>query len=56
MPYRLASAKSKKLKTHLVWAYDRFPTSTDDLGECARKAEPVMEQIFIKRPETMKEP
>ncbi len=45
----------KKMKLTLL-GYRPLPTINNDLGESALKAEPVMEQIFIKRPETMKDP
>ena len=45
----------KKMKLTLL-GYRPLPTINNELGESALKAEPVMEQIFIKRPETMKDP
>ncbi|MBK5277661.1 MAG: glutamate synthase large subunit [Bacteroidia bacterium] len=45
----------KKMKMTLL-GYRQIPTGTPDLGETAINAEPVMEQIFIKRPETLSNP
>jgi glutamate synthase (NADPH) large chain len=42
----------KKMKLTLL-GYRVLPTSNAELGETAIKAEPVMEQVFIKRPETI---
>jgi glutamate synthase (NADPH) large chain len=42
----------KKMKMTLL-GYRQIPTGHPDLGESAVNAEPVMEQIFIKRPETL---
>jgi glutamate synthase (NADPH/NADH) large chain len=44
----------KKMKMSLL-GYRPMPTSNDDLGETARQAEPVMEQVFIGRPATIDE-
>jgi glutamate synthase (NADPH/NADH) large chain len=43
----------KKMKMNLL-GYRVLPTVHDDLGETAVKAEPVMEQVFIKRPDSIK--
>lgn len=45
----------KKMKMSLL-GYRPMPTSNDDLGETAKQAEPVMEQVFIGRPATIDEP
>ncbi len=45
----------KKMKMTLL-GYRQIPTGHPDLGESAVNAEPVMEQIFIKRPETLSNP
>jgi glutamate synthase (NADPH/NADH) large chain len=42
----------KKMKMTLL-GYRPLPTNNADLGETAKQAEPVMEQVFIKRPETV---
>ena len=42
----------KKMKMTLL-GYRVLPTVNDDLGETAIKAEPVMEQVFIKRPDSI---
>jgi glutamate synthase (NADPH/NADH) large chain len=44
----------KRMKMTLL-GYRVLPTLNTDLGETAIKAEPVMEQVFIKRPETIKD-
>ena len=36
--------------------YRALPTNNADLGETALKAEPVMEQVFIKRPDNISNP
>lgn len=45
----------KKMKMTLV-GYRMLPTNNHDLGETALKAEPVMEQVFIKRPDNISNP
>lgn len=45
----------KKMKMTLV-GYRVLPTNNHDLGETALKAEPVMEQVFIKRPDNISNP
>ena len=45
----------KKMKMTLL-GYRQVPTGHPDLGETAANAEPVMEQIFIKRPENLSNP
>lgn len=45
----------KKMKMTLL-GYRQVPTGHPDLGETAVNAEPVMEQIFIKRPENLSNP
>jgi glutamate synthase (NADPH) large chain len=45
----------KKMKMTLL-GYRILPTNNSDLGETALKAEPVMEQIFIKRQDTINNP
>ncbi|MFN8340799.1 MAG: glutamate synthase large subunit [Cyclobacteriaceae bacterium] len=45
----------KKMKMTLL-GYRLLPTQHDDLGDSALNAEPVMEQIFIKRPDLITEP
>jgi len=45
----------KRMKMTLL-GYRVVPTINNDLGESARKAEPVMEQVFIKRPDTIDDP
>ena len=47
--------KIKQMKMTLL-GYRVVPTSNGDLGETALKAEPVMEQVFIKRPDTIADP
>jgi glutamate synthase (NADPH/NADH) large chain len=42
----------KKMKMTLL-GYRPLPTNNADLGETAKQAEPVMEQVFIKRPENV---
>ena len=42
----------KKMKMSLL-GYRLLPTTNTDLGETAKQAEPVMEQVFIKRAETI---
>jgi len=44
----------KKMKMTLL-GYRILPTNHSDIGETARRAEPVMEQVFIKRPDTITE-
>jgi glutamate synthase (NADPH/NADH) large chain len=44
----------KKMKMTLL-GYRPLPTNNADLGETAKQAEPVMEQVFIKRPENVTE-
>lgn len=36
--------------------YRVVPTENEDLGETARTAEPIMEQVFIKKPDTITNP
>jgi glutamate synthase (NADPH/NADH) large chain len=45
----------KKMKMSLL-GYRLLPTRNDEIGETALRAEPVMEQIFIKRPESISDP
>lgn len=45
----------KKMKMSLL-GYRIMPTRNDEIGETALRAEPQMEQIFIKRPESLKNP
>jgi len=45
----------KKMKMSLL-GYRLLPTRNDEIGETALRAEPVMEQIFIKRPESITDP
>jgi glutamate synthase (NADPH/NADH) large chain len=45
----------KRMKMTLL-GYRVVPTINNDLGEGAKKAEPVMEQVFIKRPDTVDNP
>jgi glutamate synthase (NADPH/NADH) large chain len=45
----------KKMKMTLL-GYRVLPTNNSDLGETALKAEPVMEQVFIKRPDDISNP
>ena len=45
----------KKMKMTLL-GYRQVPTGHPDLGETALDSEPVMEQIFIKRPENLSNP
>ena len=45
----------KKMKMTLL-GYRQVPTGHPDLGETALDSEPVMEQIFIKRPENLSHP
>jgi glutamate synthase (NADPH/NADH) large chain len=45
----------KKMKMTLI-GYRALPTNNGDLGETALKAEPVMEQVFIKRPDSISNP
>lgn len=45
----------KKMKMTLL-GYRILPTNNSDLGETAVKAEPVMEQVFIKRQDTINNP
>jgi glutamate synthase (NADPH/NADH) large chain len=45
----------KKMKMSLI-GYRALPTNNADLGETALKAEPVMEQVFIKRPDSISNP
>jgi glutamate synthase (NADPH/NADH) large chain len=45
----------KKMKMTLL-GYRVLPTANAELGETAIKAEPVMEQVFIKRPENIVNP
>ena len=45
----------KKMKMGLL-GYRMLPTNNADLGETALKAEPVMEQVFIKRPDKISNP
>lgn len=45
----------KRMKMTLL-GYRVVPTFNKDLGETAMKAEPIMEQVFIKRPETIDDP
>jgi glutamate synthase (NADPH/NADH) large chain len=45
----------KRMKMTLL-GYRVVPTLNKDLGETAVKAEPVMEQVFIKRPDTIDDP
>jgi glutamate synthase (NADPH/NADH) large chain len=45
----------KKMKMSLL-GYRLLPTKNNEIGETALRAEPVMEQIFIKRPESIADP
>ncbi len=45
----------KKMKMSLL-GYRTLPTDHKDIGETALKSEPVMEQVFIKRPENINNP
>lgn len=45
----------KKMNLVLL-GYRPVPTHNDSVGETARSAEPIMEQIFIKRPEAIASP
>ncbi len=45
----------KKMKMSLL-GYRLLPTRNNEIGETALRAEPVMEQIFIKRPESITDP
>ncbi len=45
----------KKMKMSLL-GYRLLPTKNNEIGETALRAEPVMEQIFIKRPESITDP
>jgi glutamate synthase (NADPH/NADH) large chain len=45
----------KKMKMSLL-GYRLLPTRNNEIGETALRAEPVMEQIFIKRPESISDP
>lgn len=45
----------KKAKMTLL-GYRPLPTNNSELGETAKVAEPVMEQVFIKRPESITDP
>ncbi len=45
----------KRMKMTLL-GYRVVPTINKDLGESALKAEPIMEQVFIKRPDTIDNP
>ena len=45
----------KKMKMSLL-GYRLLPTRNNEIGETALRAEPVMEQIFIKRPEAISSP
>lgn len=45
----------KRMKMTLL-GYRVVPTINKDLGESALKAEPIMEQVFIKRPDTIDDP
>ncbi len=45
----------KKMKMSLL-GYRLLPTRNNEIGETALRAEPVMEQIFIKRPESINNP
>ncbi|HWA34405.1 MAG TPA: glutamate synthase large subunit [Cyclobacteriaceae bacterium] len=45
----------KKMKMSLL-GYRLLPTKNNEIGETALRAEPVMEQIFIKRPESISDP
>lgn len=47
--------KIKKMKMTLL-GYRMLPINNSDLGDTALKAEPVMEQVFIKRPDTISNP
>ena len=44
----------KKMKMTLL-GYRKMPTNNTDLGETAMKSEPQMEQVFIKRPDSIKD-
>jgi len=45
----------KKMKMTLL-GYRVLPTNNSDLGETALNAEPIMEQVFIKRPDDISDP
>ncbi len=45
----------KKMNLILL-GYRKVPTENEDLGETSRSAEPVLEHIFIKRPESISNP
>ncbi|MBL7873048.1 MAG: glutamate synthase large subunit [Cyclobacteriaceae bacterium] len=45
----------KKMKMTLL-GYRVLPTNNSELGETALKAEPIMEQVFIKRQDTLNNP
>lgn len=45
----------KKMKMTLL-GYRQLPTTNSDLGDTALKAEPMMEQVFIKRPDKITNP
>ncbi len=45
----------KKMKMTLL-GYRLLPTHNDEIGDTALRAEPLMEQIFIKRPESIANP
>jgi glutamate synthase (NADPH/NADH) large chain len=47
--------KIKNMKMTLL-GYRVLPTGTADIGESALKSEPVMEQVFIKRPDLITDP
>ncbi len=47
--------KIKNMKMTLL-GYRVLPTGTADIGESAQKSEPVMEQVFIKRPDLITDP
>ncbi len=47
--------KIKNMKMTLL-GYRVLPTGTADIGESALKSEPVMEQVFIKRPDMVTDP
>ncbi|MBX2899017.1 MAG: glutamate synthase large subunit [Cyclobacteriaceae bacterium] len=52
---KVVERQIKKMKMTLL-GYRALPTNNTNLGETAKSAEPVMEQIFIKRPDKITNP
>lgn len=55
MPYSIESANQEN-EDDIDRVSAPLPTNNADLGETALKAEPVMEQIFIKQPDSISNP